>query len=121
MSKSLDQLGFDDSQLKGISAEKQPYIIVKWLSRIYILLVESQQEITGQQQRFVSDQLIKLIDYIGNAPEKDQIASKNVRLQIGKVYRAVYDGESIHYLYETVNKLVSLLNSSGDKYNIYKQ
>jgi hypothetical protein len=121
MPDSLERLSFEDSHIKGLASDKQSYAIVKWLSRIYVILADARQPIAGEQQRFVVDELIKLIDYIGNAQEKEQIASKAVRIQIAKVFRAVYSGEAIHHLYETVNKMVSLLNGSGEKYSVYKQ
>lgn len=117
---TLQELAFHENDYKGLPSEKQAYAIVKWLSLLYTALVEGAVP-TGSQQRFVVTELNRLLEYIGNSPEKDQTVSKAVRLQISKVYGAVYTGESVQDLYETVNKLLGLLNGKEDKYSCLKQ
>lgn len=124
-SKKLEDLEFTSSEYVGVPVDKQPYRILAWLSDILTALTASSNgdstAVTATQQRFVTEELKKLLEFIhGNKEGKAEINTKAIRNEIAKIYQYVYSNTSTANLYETSQVLLNYLNSGKSEKKSYE-
>ncbi|ANB15017.1 hypothetical protein AWJ20_2637 [Sugiyamaella lignohabitans] len=120
----LHALTFEDSGIKAIPSEKQPQLVLSWLSDVIGELKKyDRTTLTGDHQRFVATELGFLIDFIVKSKEeKEQLTTKAIRTAIAKTYEIIYSANASTELYETTNKLLAHVNAGkSDKYTELKQ
>lgn len=114
-------LKFDPKLMDELPAEKQPYGILSWVSKV-ITFVKSQPKLEEATQTLIVTELNGLLAYIEKSKQIPALISKPLRTEITQAYKEVYSGESRRLLFETVSQLVKYVGASkAEKYSDFKQ